>query len=474
MVRPFLLSPSFRPYSPLSLAGGIRTIPPGFTRGLDFGPIADAEGGLLEEEEEVEVKPVYRPMLELSTEGGKARLPQVRAHFCSFLLYLAHLSLRRMVALRKRRRNSTLRSKSFSRLASWSRLPPQSLLAVVPSLRSETGLMSSTSIAKSLTSENSFPRWLVRYVCSLLSVFSLRTHSLTRLQYPFELDTFQKEAIYHMEVGESVFVAAHTSAGKTVVAEYAIALAQKHMTRAIYTSPIKALSNQKFRDFQKTFEPSEVGILTGDVQINPEASCLIMTTEILRSMLYKVRFFLLLSSTSTYLFLSIGRRPHPRRRVGHLRRGSLCQRSRSAFASRSFALSFAHILLPLLSQRGVVWEEVIIMLPDHVNIILLSATVPNTKEFADWVGYVFSPSSPFSPIFLTLSAIAPPHMQTNEEEGHLRHLDAETSRPARALPLLRQGVAQDRRFEGAVPRFWVRPIFSFSPLCHLSSFLSLR
>jgi len=108
-------------------------------------------------------------------------------------------------------------------------------------------------------------------------------------QYPFELDTFQKEAIYHMEVGDSVFVAAHTSAGKTVVAEYAIALAQKHLTRAIYTSPIKALSNQKFRDFQKTFEPKEVGILTGDVQINPEASCLIMTTEILRSMLYKVR-----------------------------------------------------------------------------------------------------------------------------------------------------------------------------------------
>jgi antiviral helicase SKI2 len=91
-----------------------------------------------------------------------------------------------------------------------------------------------------------------------------------------------------MEIGESVFVAAHTSAGKTVVAEYAIALAAKHMTRAIYTSPIKALSNQKFRDFQHTFPPSSVGILTGDVQINPEASCLIMTTEILRSMLYKV------------------------------------------------------------------------------------------------------------------------------------------------------------------------------------------
>lgn len=116
-------------------------------------------------------------------------------------------------------------------------------------------------------------------------------------------------------MGDSVFVAAHTSAGKTVVAEYAIALAAKHMTRlvaslryflyldflfspsiltarnicprAIYTSPIKALSNQKFRDFKQTFPPSSVGILTGDVQINPEGNCLIMTTEILRSMLYK-------------------------------------------------------------------------------------------------------------------------------------------------------------------------------------------
>lgn len=126
-------------------------------------------------------------------------------------------------------------------------------------------------------------------------------------QYPFELDTFQKEAVYHLEMGDSVFVAAHTSAGKTVVAEYAIALAQKHMTRyeerlhciqfhesnflnsprAIYTSPIKALSNQKYRDFKQTFSSTSVGILTGDVQINPEASCLIMTTEILRSMLYK-------------------------------------------------------------------------------------------------------------------------------------------------------------------------------------------
>jgi antiviral helicase SKI2 len=102
--------------------------------------------------------------------------------------------------------------------------------------------------------------------------------------WPFELDEFQKQAVVRLERNESVFVAAHTSAGKTVVAEYAIALSQKHMTRTIYTSPIKALSNQKFRDFKDTF--NDVGLVTGDIQINATATCLIMTTEILRSMLY--------------------------------------------------------------------------------------------------------------------------------------------------------------------------------------------
>ncbi|KAB5547116.1 NUC185 domain-containing protein [Coniochaeta sp. 2T2.1] len=163
-------------------------------------------------------------------------------------------------------------------------------------------------------------------------------------EWPFELDTFQKEAIYHLENGDSVFVAAHTSAGKTVVAEYAIALAARHMTKAIYTSPIKALSNQKFRDFRQTFD--EVGILTGDVQINPEASCLIMTTEILRSMLY---------------------------------------RGADIIRDVEFVI-FDEVHYVNDFERGVVWEEVIIMLPEHVSLILLSATVPNTYDFASWVG----------------------------------------------------------------------------------------
>lgn len=163
------------------------------------------------------------------------------------------------------------------------------------------------------------------------------------LTFPFELDPFQKEAIYHLEKGNSVFVAAHTSAGKTVVAEYAFALAAKHCTRAVYTAPIKTISNQKYRDFCGKFD---VGLLTGDISLRPEASCLIMTTEILRSMLY-----------------------------------------RGADMIRDIEwVIFDEVHYVNDVERGVVWEEVIIMLPRHINFVLLSATVPNTVEFADWIG----------------------------------------------------------------------------------------
>lgn len=163
------------------------------------------------------------------------------------------------------------------------------------------------------------------------------------LDFPFELDLFQKEAIYYLEKGDSVFVAAHTSAGKTVVAEYAFALATKHCTRAVYTAPIKTISNQKYRDFCGKFD---VGLLTGDVSLRPEASCLIMTTEILRSMLY-----------------------------------------RGADIIRDIEwVIFDEVHYVNDVERGVVWEEVIIMLPRHINFVLLSATVPNTIEFASWIG----------------------------------------------------------------------------------------
>jgi ATP-dependent RNA helicase DOB1 len=94
--------------------------------------------------------------------------------------------------------------------------------------------------------------------------------------YKFKLDVFQQEAVDYIEKGESVLVAAHTSAGKTAVAEYAIAKSLRDGQRVIYTSPIKALSNQKYRDLQEEFQ--DVGLMTGDMTINPNATCLIMTT----------------------------------------------------------------------------------------------------------------------------------------------------------------------------------------------------
>lgn len=186
--------------------------------------------------------------------------------------------------------------------------------------------------------------------------------------WPFELDTFQKEAVYHLEQGDSVFVAAHTSAGKTVVAEYAIAMSKRNMTKTIYTSPIKALSNQKFRDFRETFEDLDVGLITGDVQINPEANCLIMTTEILRSMLY---------------------------------------RGADLIRDVEFVI-FDEVHYVNDQDRGVVWEEVIIMLPQHVKFILLSATVPNTFEFATWIGRtkqknIYVISTPKRPVPLVIN-----------------------------------------------------------------------
>ena len=215
------------------------------------------------------------------------------------------------------------------------------------------------------------------------------------LTFPFELDPFQKQSIYHLEQGHSIFVAAHTSAGKTIVAEYAASLALSKFSKAIYTSPIKALSNQKYREFSRRFcnvdlkkssmgndtiapndligdldnmalgslnqakisssdAPSSrkkniatsVGLLTGDMQVNPHASLLVMTTEILRSMLY--RNSPLLFDLSCVIFDEV------------------------------------HYMND--SERGVVWEETLILLPPTVQLVLLSATLPNAMELADWLG----------------------------------------------------------------------------------------
>jgi len=161
--------------------------------------------------------------------------------------------------------------------------------------------------------------------------------------YKFPLDPFQSQAIGFIDREESVLVAAHTSAGKTAVAEYAIAKSLKGGQKVVYTSPIKALSNQKFRDLQEEF--GDVGLMTGDITINPEATILVMTTEILRSMLY---------------------------------RGSELMRQVAW-------VIYDEVHYMRDSERGVVWEESIILLPHRVRFVFLSATIPNASQFADWI-----------------------------------------------------------------------------------------
>ena len=161
--------------------------------------------------------------------------------------------------------------------------------------------------------------------------------------WPFPLDPFQQVAVASIERSESVLVSAHTSAGKTVVAEYAIAQCLKSNQRVIYTSPIKALSNQKYREFKEEF--GDVGLMTGDVTKDPTATCLVMTTEILRSMLY---------------------------------RGSEIMREVAWVV-------FDEIHYMRDKVRGVVWEETIILLPDKVRYVFLSATIPNAMQFAEWI-----------------------------------------------------------------------------------------
>jgi ATP-dependent RNA helicase DOB1 len=161
--------------------------------------------------------------------------------------------------------------------------------------------------------------------------------------FPFRLDPFQQVSIASIERNESVLVSAHTSAGKTVVAEYAIAQCLKNNQRVVYTSPIKALSNQKYREFNAEF--GDVGLMTGDVTINPTATCLVMTTEILRSMLY---------------------------------RGSEIMREVAWVV-------FDEVHYMRDKSRGVVWEETIILLPDKVRYVFLSATIPNAMQFAEWI-----------------------------------------------------------------------------------------
>jgi len=163
--------------------------------------------------------------------------------------------------------------------------------------------------------------------------------------YPFPLDTFQREAIRTLLLGESVMVAAPTGSGKTVVAEFGIYDAFRRTGRVLYTAPIKALSNQKFRDL-RTVYGNDVGLLTGDISENREARIIVMTTEILRNMLLQTPWEL--DDLECIIFDEIHYLADP--------------------------------------DRGTTWEESIILCPDHIQLICLSATVTNAAEIAGWIG----------------------------------------------------------------------------------------
>jgi ATP-dependent RNA helicase HelY len=171
-------------------------------------------------------------------------------------------------------------------------------------------------------------------------------------RYPFELDRFQLEAISALHAGESVLVAAPTGSGKTVVAEFAVLRALELEGRCFYTTPLKALSNQKFGDLVAAHGAAKVGLLTGDNSINPDAPIVVMTTEVLRNMLY--------------------------------------ERGEGLRDLRFVVLDEVHYLQD--PYRGAVWEEVLIHLPVSVAVVCLSATISNAEEFGEWIGTLRGPT----------------------------------------------------------------------------------
>ena len=190
--------------------------------------------------------------------------------------------------------------------------------------------------------------------------------------FPFDLDDFQTEAFAALDEGRSVVVCAPTGSGKTLVGEYAIYRALAMGRRVFYTTPLKALSNQKFRDFGAQFGIDNVGLLTGDISINREAPVVVMTTEIFRNMLYGTA-------------------------IGEI--------GVSVEAVQTVVLDECHYMND--RQRGTVWEESIIYCPPSIQLVALSATVANSGQLTDWLNCVHGPTtlvdSDFRPVPLEVS-----------------------------------------------------------------------
>lgn len=174
-------------------------------------------------------------------------------------------------------------------------------------------------------------------------------------KFPFELDDFQKEACEYINNGKSVVVCAPTGAGKTVIAEHAIHRALEQGHRVFYTTPLKALSNQKYSDFSAAYGINNVGLLTGDTSINRDAQIVVMTTEVFRNMLYGTNF------------------------------GSVTENLKDV---KYIILDEVHYMND--EQRGTVWEESIIYCPTNIQIVALSATVANAEQLTDWINTVHS------------------------------------------------------------------------------------
>jgi superfamily II RNA helicase len=177
------------------------------------------------------------------------------------------------------------------------------------------------------------------------------------LIFPFELDPFQMQAIEALDAGESVVVCAPTGSGKTLIGEYAIHRALARGKRVFYTTPLKALSNQKLRDFREQFGLEQVGLLTGDSSINRDAPIVVMTTEIFRNMLYGT----------------------PIGEVGT-----------SVVDVEAVVLDECHYMND--RQRGTVWEESIIYAPPTIQLVALSATIANSEQLTDWISLVHGPT----------------------------------------------------------------------------------
>ncbi len=215
-------------------------------------------------------------------------------------------------------------------------------------------------------------------------------------EQPYPLDPFQLEAGQHLAEGRSVLVAAPTGTGKTVVAEVAIWLARREGKRAIYTAPIKALSNQKFRDLRARYGADEVGLLTGDIVENPSARIVVMTTEIYRNMLLEGlrAAHVTPQAEASELLAEVDARQNPRIEAP-IAPSDVAEMARRARLDEELS-SVGCVIFDELHflndpERGPVWEEAIIHSPPHVIFVGLSATVSNADELRQWIEQVHGP-----------------------------------------------------------------------------------